>query len=137
RSVGWHRPFTCPLGAKPRKRNHRAHGALRSINGVAEPRAIRGAPAPCALRGTVVRPPARCTYCRSQPVAGHQRCVRFSSRDQMLKEVAARISAILRPGAVFARMRGDEFAVLCRVEDANDAESVALQILDGMNAPFS
>ncbi len=61
----------------------------------------------------------------------------FHRGDQMLKEVAARISAILRPGAVFARMRGDEFAVLCRVEDANDAESVALQILDGMNAPFS
>lgn len=58
--------------------------------------------------------------------------------DQLLRAVAERLAAILRPEDMVARLSGDEFAVL--VEDIaglNEALTIATRILEAMSAPFS
>ncbi len=57
--------------------------------------------------------------------------------DELLVAVARRLSGALRAGDTFARMGGDEFAVL--IEDPTDAEApvaVATRLLETLEAPF-
>lgn len=57
--------------------------------------------------------------------------------DELLRAVAARLTAVLRPGDTLARLGGDEFVVLC--EDllvVADAEIVALRITTALADPF-
>jgi diguanylate cyclase (GGDEF)-like protein len=58
--------------------------------------------------------------------------------DQLLREVAARLVASIRPGDTAARFGGDEFAILLEdVEGLAAVEHVALRILGALRAPFS
>ncbi|HTN24590.1 MAG TPA: EAL domain-containing protein [Solirubrobacteraceae bacterium] len=58
--------------------------------------------------------------------------------DELLREVAARLVASIRPGDTAARFGGDEFAILLEdVEGIAAVEHVALRILRALRAPFS
>lgn len=58
--------------------------------------------------------------------------------DELLRKVAARLSACLRRGAVAGRFGGDEFAVLLeRVAGQGDAQALAERIIDRLREPFS
>jgi diguanylate cyclase (GGDEF)-like protein len=58
--------------------------------------------------------------------------------DELLREVAARLVAAIRPGDTAARFGGDEFAILLEdVEGVAGAEQVALRILRALRAPLS
>ena len=57
--------------------------------------------------------------------------------DDLLRSVAQRLSALLRPGDTLARVSGDEFVVLCEdLATARDAELVADRITQAFAAPF-
>jgi diguanylate cyclase (GGDEF)-like protein len=57
--------------------------------------------------------------------------------DELLREVAVRLVASIRPGDTAARFGGDEFAILLEdVEDQAAAEQVALRILGALKAPL-
>ncbi len=57
--------------------------------------------------------------------------------DTLLKEVAARLSAVLRGEDVIARLGGDEFVVaLMDITKHEDASVVAQKILDSLSAPI-
>ncbi|MFA9446812.1 putative bifunctional diguanylate cyclase/phosphodiesterase [Egicoccus sp. AB-alg6-2] len=57
--------------------------------------------------------------------------------DELLRQVAARLRAHLRPGDLVARLSGDEFALLLRGGDLDlGAGDVANRITDGFSAPF-
>jgi diguanylate cyclase (GGDEF)-like protein/PAS domain S-box-containing protein len=57
--------------------------------------------------------------------------------DDMLKEVAARFSDVVRPGDTVARLGGDEFALLLEGATESDAEAVARRLLDSLVVPFT
>jgi diguanylate cyclase (GGDEF)-like protein len=58
--------------------------------------------------------------------------------DELLREVASRIVASIRPGDTAARFGGDEFAILLEdVDDREGAEQVALRILGALRAPLT
>jgi diguanylate cyclase (GGDEF)-like protein len=60
-----------------------------------------------------------------------------SGGDQLLKEVALRLSTSIRPTDTAARLGGDEFAVLLEdVVESGEVELVAGRILDSMRRPF-
>ena len=57
--------------------------------------------------------------------------------DQLLKQVAERISGAMRKGDTLARLGGDEFAVVLeRLHQPDDAGPVAGKIVDALVAPF-
>ncbi|MCJ8296674.1 MAG: diguanylate cyclase, partial [Colwellia sp.] len=57
--------------------------------------------------------------------------------DQLLVEVAKRISTCLRGNELFARLGGDEFAItLTRLVSTNAASIVAQRIIKALSAPF-
>jgi diguanylate cyclase (GGDEF)-like protein/PAS domain S-box-containing protein len=63
---------------------------------------------------------------------GHQ------AGDQLLKAVASRLEAAVRPGDSVARMGGDEFAILVEdIRDQSDALRVAERILEGLDQPVT
>jgi diguanylate cyclase (GGDEF)-like protein len=58
--------------------------------------------------------------------------------DQLLQEVAQRLSSQVRTGDVMARLGGDEFAILMEgVGSVVDAATIAQQILEVIGAPFT
>jgi diguanylate cyclase (GGDEF)-like protein len=58
--------------------------------------------------------------------------------DQLLQEVAQRLSTQVRTGDIMARLGGDEFAILMEnVASTVDAGTIAQQLLDVIEAPFS
>lgn len=61
----------------------------------------------------------------------------FHHGDQLLKEVGVRVGATLKDNALLARMRGDEFAVLCRLNNPDQAAMMAAQILEALDIPFA
>lgn len=56
--------------------------------------------------------------------------------DDLLRQVGERLAATFRDEDTVARIGGDEFVVLVRVADANDAEVVAGRIISLINRPF-
>lgn len=57
--------------------------------------------------------------------------------DEMLREVATRLAAVVRKGDTAARLSGDEFTfVLADMGHVDDAARVAQKILDAFAAPF-
>ncbi|MBC3762748.1 putative bifunctional diguanylate cyclase/phosphodiesterase [Quadrisphaera oryzae] len=57
--------------------------------------------------------------------------------DQLLRAVAGRLSAALRPGDLLARLGGDEFVVVLeRVSSAEEVQAVGLRLLEAVTAPF-
>jgi diguanylate cyclase (GGDEF)-like protein/PAS domain S-box-containing protein len=56
--------------------------------------------------------------------------------DRLLKEVASRLGAAVRPGDTVARMGGDEFAILVERADPETAEVIAGRILALLRTPF-
>lgn len=57
--------------------------------------------------------------------------------DQLLVDVAERLSKILRPGDTAARFGGDEFTILLEgLNDREDAARVAERIIESMRRPF-
>ncbi len=58
--------------------------------------------------------------------------------DQLLQEVAQRLSSQVRSGDIMARLGGDEFAILMEgVGNVVDAAAVAQQLLEVVGAPFA
>jgi diguanylate cyclase (GGDEF)-like protein/PAS domain S-box-containing protein len=57
--------------------------------------------------------------------------------DLLLREVGARIRAVLRESDTAARLGGDEFAVLLPRADADEAELAARRLLEALTVPFS
>ncbi|WP_106211458.1 bifunctional diguanylate cyclase/phosphodiesterase [Kineococcus rhizosphaerae] len=58
--------------------------------------------------------------------------------DDLLRQVAVRFGACLRPGDTLARLGGDEFAVVCPdVPDAQALEVVARRLLGALHAPVT
>ncbi|QKT04869.1 EAL domain-containing protein [Ectothiorhodospiraceae bacterium 2226] len=60
----------------------------------------------------------------------------FHQGDQLLKAAAQRLSEAVPGGAMVARLRGDEFAVLLSPADADTASSVAQGIREALDRPF-
>ncbi|HLF59346.1 MAG TPA: diguanylate cyclase, partial [Alphaproteobacteria bacterium] len=57
--------------------------------------------------------------------------------DELLKAIAARLGATLRPGDTVARLSGDEFTLLLSdMARVDDAATVARKILDSLAQPF-
>jgi len=57
--------------------------------------------------------------------------------DELLRAVAERLRACIRPGDTAARLGGDEFGILLEEADAEGATLVAERILQGLAKPFS
>jgi diguanylate cyclase len=57
--------------------------------------------------------------------------------DMLLREIAPRLSSVLRPGDSLARLGGDEFAVLLPTANSEQALEVTERILAAIRAPFA
>lgn len=57
--------------------------------------------------------------------------------DELLKDVASRLTGILRSEDTLARLGGDEFTLIVeQLDDEDDAELVARKVLDAFKTPF-
>ena len=56
--------------------------------------------------------------------------------DQLLVQVAERLQTVLSRGELVARFGGDEFLLLSRPRNADDAIGIGRKVLDAMAAPF-
>ena len=57
--------------------------------------------------------------------------------DQVLKHIARRVQAAMRPGDLLGRMAGDELAVVARhLRDADGAQAVARQLIAAVAEPW-
>lgn len=58
--------------------------------------------------------------------------------DEVIREAAHRLQACMRVGDTLARLGGDEFvALLPRIGSQDDAERVAMRMIDALNVPLS
>ncbi len=57
--------------------------------------------------------------------------------DALLKEVAARLSAIVRPGVTIARLGGDEFALVQPLAQPHEAEALARRVIETVAQPYA
>jgi diguanylate cyclase (GGDEF)-like protein/PAS domain S-box-containing protein len=57
--------------------------------------------------------------------------------DELLQQVAARMTALLRPDDVCARLGGDEFAVLSRGTGRRRAEAIAARLREAVGRPYT
>jgi diguanylate cyclase (GGDEF)-like protein len=55
--------------------------------------------------------------------------------DAVLVDVAARLTAAVRPGDTVARLGGDEFAILCAPTDAAELDRIAQRIRAQLSGP--
>lgn len=60
----------------------------------------------------------------------------FAQGDLLLKDVARRVRDAVGAEGLVARMRGDEFAVLLEVRDADQAAATARRVLAALERPF-
>ena len=75
-------------------------------------------------------------FCDLDGFKGVNDALGHAAGDDLLREVAGRLSSVVRPGDTVARLGGDEFAVLLeRVGDAEEAEQVARRLLRALEAP--
>jgi diguanylate cyclase (GGDEF)-like protein len=58
-----------------------------------------------------------------------------SSGDVLLRSVADRLRAVVRPSDTVARLGGDEFAILCEGATAAEVAGVAQRVIDVLSAP--
>jgi diguanylate cyclase (GGDEF)-like protein/PAS domain S-box-containing protein len=56
--------------------------------------------------------------------------------DELLRQVAVRLKACLRPGDTAARFSGDEFALLLEDADKDEAALVATRVIETLSEPF-
>ena len=56
--------------------------------------------------------------------------------DELLCQVARRLSAAVRTGDIVARFGGDEFVILCENVSLAQAEAVAARMIDALHEPF-
>ncbi|MBU5670782.1 sensor domain-containing diguanylate cyclase [Paenibacillus brevis] len=59
-----------------------------------------------------------------------------SAGDMLLKEIAGRLSGIIRDSDMVCRLGGDEFLLLLVGSDARDASRVAERIIESLSRPF-
>jgi diguanylate cyclase (GGDEF)-like protein len=58
--------------------------------------------------------------------------------DQLLIEVAKRLTEALRPGDSLARLSGDEFVIICEeLDDSSQADAIAVRFDQALAVPFS
>ena len=57
--------------------------------------------------------------------------------DEVLREFAARLTALLRPGDTAARLGGDEFVVLCEDTDTQQAAVIGQRLRGAAATPFT
>jgi diguanylate cyclase (GGDEF)-like protein len=57
--------------------------------------------------------------------------------DQLLQQLARRLTALLRPQDVCARLGGDEFVVLCVDTEPHQAEAIAERLRAAVAVPFT
>jgi diguanylate cyclase (GGDEF)-like protein len=58
--------------------------------------------------------------------------------DQLLIEVARRLTMALRPGDSLARLSGDEFVIICEeLEDPSQADAIAVRFDEALAVPFT
>src|ERR1700683_4460982 len=60
-----------------------------------------------------------------------------ASGDVVLRAVAQRLQAVVRPSDTVARLGGDEFAVLCEGISADQVSRVAQRVVDVLSAPIA
>jgi diguanylate cyclase (GGDEF)-like protein len=60
-----------------------------------------------------------------------------SSGDQVLRSVAQRLRAVVRPSDTVARLGGDEFAILCEGASPDQVARVAQRVVDVLCAPIA
>jgi diguanylate cyclase (GGDEF)-like protein/PAS domain S-box-containing protein len=56
--------------------------------------------------------------------------------DELLRQAARRLAAVVRPMDLIARLGGDEFAILCGGLGVAEAGAVARRVLESLDAPF-
>jgi diguanylate cyclase (GGDEF)-like protein/PAS domain S-box-containing protein len=56
--------------------------------------------------------------------------------DEVLRAIAARLTAVLRPGDTVARVGGDEFAILCEDVSSADAIDLAQRVVGALSEPL-
>jgi diguanylate cyclase (GGDEF)-like protein len=56
--------------------------------------------------------------------------------DELLRQAARRLAAVVRPKDLIARLGGDEFAILCGGLGVAEAGAVARRVLESLDAPF-
>ena len=58
--------------------------------------------------------------------------------DDLLRAIAQRLAAVVRPGDTLARFSGDEFVFLCEdLQSAEDVEALATRVDGAFIEPFS